>query len=69
MPIREEPNNTAEDMGTKYANKMKADFNTIFELVKNKPIETFHFVAVYLILLKTHKPDDYDTLMTLVGAI
>ena len=61
--------NTAEDMGMKYANEMKADFNTIFELVKNKPIETFHFVAVYLILLKTHKPDDYDALMRLVGAI
>ena len=61
--------NTAEDMGTKYANQMKADFNTIFELVKNKPVETFHFVAVYLIMLKVHKPDDYDTLMRLVGAI
>lgn len=69
MPISKEPNDTAEYMATKYADKMKADFNTIFELVKNKPIETFHFVAVYLILLKTHKPDDYDTLMTLVGAI
>ena len=69
MPTSKEPNDTAEYMATKYTDKMKADFNTIFELVKNKPTETFHFVAVYLILLKTHKPDDYDALMRFVGAI